>query len=318
MELISLDKNQLEAFVASQAQAQFLQGWDWGEFNRGLGQTVEHWGVRDNGQLLGAVSLIKKVLPLGLTYFYSPRGPIIVDNNQAVFNFLQAEVKKIAKQEKIIFWRLEPVHILADRRLIRTLDIQPSQTLLIDLRQSREEILAAMHQKTRYNLRLAQKKGVAVKHGLAAKPEAADWWRLLSATAARDKFKLHRRAYYESLLTLPGAELWQARFAGELLAAAIIVSYGDTVTYVHGASAGNNRQVMAPYLLHWEIINWAKRAGYHYYDFYGVDERRWPGVSRFKLGFGGQIVKYSGTFDLVFNSLYYRIYQVLRKIRRVF
>ncbi len=315
MNLIFLDKKQLESFVASQNQAQFLQSWEWGEFSAVKGK-VWRLGVELDGQLVAVVSLLKKPLLLGWSYFYSPRGPLMANGHKDVFAWLCAEIKKLAKAERVIFWRCEPAKMLADKNLVQTIDIQPRQTLLIDLSQSETDLLAGMHQKTRYNIRLAEKKGVVIKHDRATYGQAGAWWQLLSTTSKRDNFKLHSQKYYERMLSLPFVELWRAEYQGEILAEAIIAYYGDTVTYIHGASANANRQLMAPYLLHWAAIKWAKQNGFKYYDFYGVDERRWPGVSRFKLGFGGQIIKYSGTFDLVFVRLYYWIYQILRKLRR--
>ena len=318
MDLITIDKNRLEAFVASEPHAQFLQSWEWGDFN--LGQ-VWRRGLIDDGRLVAAVSLLKKVLPLGLTYFYSPRGPIIdaalaPERRPAVMEKLSADIRSLAKKEGAMFWRLEPAAISAANNLRPTIEIQPRQTLLIDLSQSAAELLSAMHPKTRYNIRLAEKKGVEITHGRATDQDKAAWWRLISATGRRDAFKLHGRKYYERLLALSFIELWQAVYQGEVLAMAIVAKYGDTATYVHGASADSQRQLMAPYLLHWQVINLAKDQGLKYYDFYGIDEVKWPGVSRFKEGFGGQKLAYAGTFDLVFKPVYYRVYQILRKIRR--
>lgn len=322
------DKKKLDDFVSSQPQAQFLQSWDWGLFNSEFGQKIWHLGMENDGRLVGALSFFKKSLPFGWSYFYSPRGPILncdlskkEINGQTVnfelYNFLFKEIKQIAKRERAIFWRLEPAKMLADKNLIQTIDIQPRQTLIVDLSKSEAEILSLMHQKTRYNIRLAEKKGVVIKHGRATAEQIDLWWNLLSTTGTRDNFKLHPKFYYEKMFNLPFVELWRAEYQGEILAMAIIVKYGDMATYVHGASSNSSRQLMAPHLLHWEAMKSAKSAGLKYYDFYGVDERRWPGVSRFKFGFGGQIVKYYGTFDFVFNRLYYGIYQLTRKLRRL-
>jgi lipid II:glycine glycyltransferase (peptidoglycan interpeptide bridge formation enzyme) len=87
---------------------------------------------------------------------------------------------------------------------------------------------------------------------------------------------------------------------------------------MHGASASKYRNVMAPYLLQWHAIKLAKNLGYKYYDFYGVDEDKWPGVTRFKKGFGGREVNYPGTFDLIFNRRWYSVYRMVRKARRTF
>ena len=99
------------------------------------------------------------------------------------------------------------------------------------------------------------------------------------------------------------------------IAGAILLTYGDTVYYLHGAMDRDYKSWMAPYLMHWEIIKWAKKQGYHYYDFWGIDTSRWPGVTRFKLGFGGQQVEYPGSFDMPISKFWYFAYNLAGRIR---
>jgi peptidoglycan pentaglycine glycine transferase (the first glycine) len=174
-----------------------------------------------------------------------------------------------------------------------------------------------MHQKTRYNIRLAEKKGVKIYE--AGPEKFDDFWQLMTVTCERDKYRLHSRNYYAQMLAEKKLiKLYLAEFKNKPIAAVLASFSGDTVTYMHGASANDERNVMAPFLLQWEIIKSAKLAGYKYYDFYGIDEKKWPGVTRFKKGFGGEEINYTGTFDLVFNSTWYNIYKILRKFRRSF
>ncbi|MBI5071795.1 peptidoglycan bridge formation glycyltransferase FemA/FemB family protein [Candidatus Falkowbacteria bacterium] len=187
----------------------------------------------------------------------------------------------------------------------------------MDLTKSEDELLAAMHEKTRYNIRLAEKKNLALKTGTVD-----DFWKLMEETTKRDEFRAHPKKYYEKMFEkLADGE--KNKMRGELkivyqgiapLAAAIIGYFGDTVTYLHGASSYEYRNLMAPYLLHWEIIKEAKKLGYKFYDFWGIDEKKWPGVTRFKKGFGGFEINYPGTFDLPINKLWYKIYNLAKKI----
>ena len=119
--------------------------------------------------------------------------------------------------------------------------------------------------------------------------------------------------------SIPQSDSEQASSGQErkIIAGNIVSFFGNTATYVHGASSNEYRNVMAPYLLQWEVIKIVQEKGYKYYDFYGIDEKKWPGVTRFKLGFSGNIVEYPGTFDLAFDNLWYNMYKVLRKIRRL-
>ena len=187
-----------------------------------------------------------------------------------------------------------------------------------------------MHQKTRYNLRLAEKKGVTVRE--ARNDEFEVLWELMRNTCERDGFRLHGKEYYREMLKSDLGvvisdsdnsnhqsliiKLFFAEYEGKVIAANIIAFFGDTVTYVHGASADKYRNVMAPYLLQWHCIKTAKEQGYKYYDFYGIDENKWPGVTRFKKGFGGEELQYPGTFDAVFGEGWYNMYKALRWVRR--
>ena len=174
-----------------------------------------------------------------------------------------------------------------------------------------------MHQKTRYNIRLAEKKGVEVHVG--GEKDFEDFWKLMSQTSDRDAFRVHDREYYQKMLAVDHnfIKLFCARYQGKLLAASIVSFFGDTVTYMHGASSNEHREIMAPYALQWQVIKIAQEAGYKYYDFYGINEKKWPGVTRFKLGFGGREIDYPGTFDVALNWMY-RLYKVARWIRRRF
>ena len=319
MKLINLNKKQLDDFVANQEHSQFLQSSAWADFNDKLGAKVWRLGVEENGELVATTIFIKKSLPLGWAYFYSPRGPI-VNGKVEVFNFLMSEIKKIAVKEKVIFCRLEPTFDFMDftsLHLESTLPIQPKQTIILNLEKNEEELLGAMHPKTRYNIKLASKKKLTVKHGKPTDEEFAKFWQLMEATKTRDNFSLHGQTYYRTMLASPLMELWQVYFEDQLLAVAIIAKFGDTTTYVHGASSNDLRPLMAPYWLHWQAIKEAKQEGFKYYDLFGVDKAKWPGVTRFKEGWGGANIAYPGTFDLVFNSVYYVIYQWFRRLRRL-
>jgi lipid II:glycine glycyltransferase (peptidoglycan interpeptide bridge formation enzyme) len=379
MRIINItDKNQFNEFVI-RAGGSFLQSYEWGEFQEKIGAQIWRLGVEEGGKLIAAATIIKKRLPFGKSYCYCPRGPIGNfqfsifpasagprqggGNFQLVFDFLFDEIEKIAESEKVIFLRFEPLfEILNSKFEIRnSFDVQPSKTLILDLNKSEEELLANMHQKTRYNIKLAEKKGVKIIE--AGKEKFEDFWRLIDQTSGRDKFRPHGRDYYKAMLDIEGdfdnlpippyqgggnplvppleggleenallvkggvggfeegkkvnfIRLFFAEYEGKLITAGIFSFFGDTVTYLHGGSADEFRNVMAPYLLQWQVIKLAKSSGSRYYDFYGIDENKWPGVTRFKKGFGGAEVKYPGTFDLVFDRRWYSIYKMVRRIRR--
>ncbi len=314
------DKKQLNEFVAGQKTSQFLQSWQWGVFQEKVGNKIIRLGVYDNNQRVTAATIIKKTLPMGKSYFYCPRGPVLIINYQlSIINFLFNEIEKIAKEERVIFLRLEPERQLKiknyELKIIKTLDVQPSKTLILDLNKTEGEILKDMHQKTRYNIRLADNKGVKVIE--AGQGKFNEFWEIMRETNKRDKFRLHPRNYYREMLLADNMRLLVAEYKKKIIAGIIVSFFGDTGVYVHGASSNKYRNVMAPYLLQWTAISIARRKGCKYYDLNGIDEDKWPGVTRFKKGFGGQETKYPGTFDLVFNNPWYNIYKIMRKIRRI-
>ena len=326
MQIIKItDKKQLNNFVGGKEHVQFLQSWQWGEFQEEVGGVIWRIGaIEDSGQLIASAKLVKKQLPMGKSYFYCGRGPVIREAGQAtaISNELFKTINNLAVEEGVMFLRFEPVDEfkISDFPfpISKTIDVQPSQTLILDLTKSEEEILQAMHQKTRYNIRLAEKKGVKIVEAGADRFE--EFWQLLTSTGDRDNFNLHGRSYYQAMLKMDNnfVKLLFAEYRGKPLAGNLVVFFGDTATYIHGGSSGNNREAMAPYAMQWHTIKLAKQAGYKYYDFHGIDENKWPGVTRFKMGFGGQVVKYPGTFDLVFDQGWYNIYKMVRKVRRTF
>jgi len=311
-------KDELSNFLSKQPSSQFLQAWQWGEFHQNLGSKVRRLVVKKGDNILAAASLIKKSLPMGKSYFYCPRGPII--DFRLPIELLFDEIKELAKKENVMFMRFEPqAEVKSNKfRIIKTLDIQPSQTVILDLKNREDELLNAMHQKTRYNIRLAEKKGVEIVS--ASLDNFDDFWKLMGETKERDNFRLHGIDYYQEMLKLDNnfIKLFFAKYQNKNIATAIVSWFGDTVTYMHGASSDSNRNVMASYLLQWEIAREAKAKGFKHYDFYGIDGQKWPGVTRFKKGFSGKEVNYPGTFDLVFDSGWYNVYKMIRKVRRTF
>lgn len=307
----------------------FLQSPEWEKFQQAVGRKT--WRIQD-------ILLIKHEMPFGFNYLYCPR-PNLGDRD--LEEFLKI-TKEIAAEEKSIFLKVEPE--IADPGALKTLgfsrsakEIQPSETVILDLTQGEQEILARMHEKTRYNIRLAQKHGIETRElGDGFDPV----WEMFRETAERDKFYLHPKNYYEKMIeVLKSAGLLKvfgAFHKNALVAANIMVFYsppledkssifrrgtqssngGGRVTYLHGAFIHAQRNLMAPYALHWHLIQEAKRNGFREYDFWGVSDK-YPGVTKFKRGFGGREVHYPGSFDLVLNPLQYNLYRMGSRFKDV-
>ncbi|MFA5644509.1 MAG: peptidoglycan bridge formation glycyltransferase FemA/FemB family protein [Patescibacteria group bacterium] len=322
-ELLKNDSG-LEKSKSSFLKYNFLQSYQWAEIQENFGQKVWFKALEDKDKIIALFLTIEKKLFLNKKYWYIPRGPIFIDDDKN-FNwsdFLKT-LKKTAGKSGILFIRLEPqgesFKLYLDRNkraLVKTKDIQPAKTSVLDLSLGEEDLLKKMSQKTRYNIKLGSKKGVEIMEGDDSALE--DFWKLIAMTARRDKFFIHSKNYYSNLINYKGnfIKVFLARADNKILAGGIFSFSGNTVSYLHGASSNDDRNFMAPYVLHWEAIKRAKKEGFRYYDFYGVDDKKWPGVSRFKRGFGGEDFELPGTFDLVVKKFGYYFYFLFRFFRK--
>ena len=300
----------------------FLQTQNWLDFQKHIGRKT--WRF-DNGKI--KANIIQHDLPFGKNYLYIPHGPEIYFGEiqsglkNEVDNF-QRYLKDLGKENKSIFIKMEPMddvvmEIVYRKNLKKSKkSIQPTRTVLVDAFLPEAGLLEGMHHKTRYNIRLAEKKELKFEE----KEDVKEFWKLLKKTAKNDNFSTHGYEYYEKLIEFFSndkelkTKIVFEMNEGKMLAGAILLTFGDTVYYLHGAMDRDYKSWMAPYLMHWEIMKWAKVQGYHYYDFWGIDAKRWPGVTRFKLGFGGQEVEYPGSFDLPVSKFWYLIYKIAQKI----
>ena len=344
-------------FVLAQHPNQFLQSSDWAEFQRRLGRQTRQFLVIDEEvspidvptieSIMAGLMVVTMPLTTGFTYYYIPRGPIVYlqipvpDQNEMWRTVVAGLRKQFVKRDHALFLRMDPGiareepsdlrSILTSKYPVEYLkkSVQPQTTLLLDLTRSEDELLQQMHQKTRYNIRLAEKKGLTITTGWSAK-EAADFWKLLQETAERDAFSPHPEHYYATMVEvlggnwktrdLCGVQFYRAEHEGKTLAMNLVLSYGDTVTYLHGASSSDGRNLMAPYLLQWQAIKDAKAHGAHYYDFWGIaptynPKHPWAGLTRFKKGFNGNVISYWGTQDIVYHSIPYILYRTFRRSR---
>lgn len=309
-------ENWLKQHISTNA---FAASFAWGDILAKDGGVVERLMVVEDDQILALAQIVYKPLVFGWKYAFCPMGPIAIN---------QSAEAKIADYlaKKVSFLRLEGNWIGGG--LERTIDVNPHATLILDLSQEESCILANMHPKTRYNIRVAERKGVTVE----MKKDQNILLNLLRATGKRDGFRLHEAAHYTNVLNSAITSQFNAVENGQIVATAVSVAFGDTFTYLYGASDYQYRASMAPVLLQWHMIQHAKKQGYKKYDFFGIAplkksedgesiydaKHQYGGVTRFKLGFGGEYVETPGTRDLIFNRKQYNIYRLLRRIRRLF
>lgn len=282
-----------------------LQSWAWGQFAEALGQKIHRFS-----QAKSAGLAIEIALPMGKKYIYCPRGPV-GEAAEALW-----DLKKLGEDQKVVFARVEPQHPLDLPRALK--EIQPHQVWMLAVDKAETELLIGMKPKTRYNINLAQRKGVLVREG--GKQDLLTIYKLFLETAGRNKFRLHPQNYYWQMyetLAPKHLKVLVAEYQGKPLAAMILALFGDVATYLHGGSAGIMKEAMAPYLLHWEAIRLSKQAGMTSYDFGGISSNPdWAGITRFKKSFGGFEVAYPGSFDLIFSPVWYNVYKQGRKLLR--
>jgi lipid II:glycine glycyltransferase (peptidoglycan interpeptide bridge formation enzyme) len=303
------------AFVAASPYGHTLQSWEWGELKERTGWQAIRLALAEDGEYRAAAQVLIRDLPLGAgRVAYVPKGPVLEYGDTALLGHMLAVLRDLARAEGVLSLKVEPEvtepyhHLseLLDRGLRPASPVQMRSTIWVDLTAGEDEMLARQKQKTRYNIRLAAKKGVTVASG--GPDDLIEWYRVFALTAARDGFSIHSLDYYRQVLAILGerdmARLLLARHEGDLLAGIIVFCFGHTAQYMYGASSNEKRNLMAPYLVQWEGMRWARGRGACVYDLWGIPDRLdesedlW-GVYRHKRGYGGEIVRYIGAYDLV-------------------
>lgn len=275
---------------------------------------------------LGDVLVLARSLWLGRTLLYAPE--TTVGTKPLVQNLLQ-EIRTIADSKHAIVFRLEIAlsHNETMTQILRELGfrksfetVQPEWRAVVDLRSSNEDILYSMHQKGRYNIRVAERHGIAVKES----DDVEAFYDLFIATARRERFSPRAKQYFINLLSMiPGAKLFIASYNTRPLAAALVIFQGKMATYLYGASSNEHREKMAPYLLHWEVMKRAKASGCETYDLgeiapVGAANHPLQGLTDFKMKFGAQMVHLLGAWDYVYRPLWYTAFFLVEKLRRGF
>ncbi len=313
-----------DAFVATHPAGHLFQTEGWSRVKAAFGWECEHVAGEQS-----AAQILYKPLPLRLgTVAYLPRGPVVDWRDELAASHLLADVEAAARRRHAWALWLEPEwpDLPEVRARLRAWGwqpvsgvIQPPRTIHIDLSPSEDAILARMKQKTRYNIRLAARRGVTVREGTLA--DFPTFYRLMLETGHRDGFGVRRERYYrlvlEMLLETDRGALLLAEIAGEPVGAILVASLGRKSWYLYGASSSQHRRAMPTYALQWTAIRWAKDRGCDLYDMWGIpdaDEQAlevnftqrsdglW-GVYRFKRGFGGRVVRYVGLWNKSLHPL---------------
>ena len=311
-----------------------LQSWEWGELKSKYGWHADRLIWQDRAGLpVAAAQILHRNIGRLFHMAYSPRGPVLAWSEGGLRDQVLQELAAQASKRNAIFLKIDPAILLDDdpqtinnfHTLKSVLEadgwrgspeqVQFRNTFTLDLRPSEDELLAKMKQKTRYNVRLAGRRGVSVRFG--GMDDLALLYRMYAETALRDGFVIRTQAYYEdawwSFMSAEMAQPLIAEVEGNAVAALIVFRFGDTAYYLYGMSTERDREKMPNYILQWEAIRWAKNLGCRTYDFWGAPDRIEPedrlyGVYRFKQGFGARFIQTPGAWDLPLKPTLYTLY----------
>jgi lipid II:glycine glycyltransferase (peptidoglycan interpeptide bridge formation enzyme) len=341
-----MDGETWNAIIAGLPRPHLLQTWEWGQV-KSAGWTVQPQVWRgDNGQPIAAALVLERaafLIPgLPLRVLYVPRGPLLDWSNAEARRTALDGLQRLARQRGAIFVKIDaevpvgtgvpgtetehedPVgqaltgELLGRGWLFSPEQVQFRNTVLIDLRADEATLLARMKQKTRYNLRLAEKKGVQVRVGTL--DDLPQLYRIYAETSVRDGFVIRPEGYYVQVWRLfmerGMAQPLIAEVEGEPVAGLVLFWFGGTAWYMHGMSREAHREKMPNYLLQWEAMRQAKAAGCERYDLWGAPDEFNPsdsmwGVFRFKEGLGGEVVRTIGAWDYPVHPRLYRAYTQL-------
>ncbi len=317
-----------DQYLRNHPDAHLLQRSTWGALKSKFGWEVVSLANQDCG-----AQLLFRRLPLGMTIAYLPKGP--VGEN---WLSLLSEMDDLCRQRGAIFALVEPDltepigdHIYPQLQAIgrQTAPIQPRRTLVIDLQPDEKMILDSFKQKTRYNIHLAERKGITVHESR----DIAGFYEMMVTTGKRDGFGVHSQKYFQRVFDLFSQRqlcvLLEACYQSQPLAALMVFRSGKRAWYFYGASTNHERNRMPTYLLQWEAMRWAKLNGCTEYDLWGVPDFEeheleasfqqrtdglW-GVYRFKRGFGGKLIRSVGARVRVYRPLLYEVYRIYRSRR---
>ncbi len=341
------EHKQWDQFINNHPCGHFLQSWGWGELKASVGWHPFRYFLWDDqqGQVVAAAQVLCRPAP-GFPLWtghlaYIPKGPVIDWSDVCLCQAFFTQLNTHLQRRGALALRIEPnrevdalicsaippeteaFQAAGTGNTVATLPmllypvqpVQPVRSIVLDLTPTEDALLAAMKEKWRYNLRLAERKGVTVR--LAGTVEDVEaWYALLRTTGERDHFGIHTMDYYLKAwhIFAPGqqANLFLAEYDGRLLAGIFVAMLARQAMYLYGASSNEHRNLMPNYLLQWKAISWAKRQGAVQYDFWGIPETEsadeaMAGVYRFKSGWGGKTVRFVGCYEHTYRPLTMRL-----------
>lgn len=332
------DMKEYKVFLEKHERCNFQQSPEWAKVKSNWKNEVV-LAEDENGTIIGAVSILIRKIPIFGNIMYSSRGPTCDIHDIEVMKQLTDGIKELAKKYHAIVYTAEPDILSSDeefRKIAINLgykikddaknfreEIQPRYVFRLDIKnKTEEEIFAGFHSKTRYNVRLATKKGVVVKEG--TREDLKDFHKIMIETGARDGFIIRPLSYFEKMydaLAPNHMKLLMAYYEDKPISGVIPIMYGNKTWYLYGASSNEHRNLMPNYLLQWEMIKIALSRKDDIYDFRGVSgvvDENHPqyGLYRFKKGFGATFTEFIGEVYLPFKPFTYPLYKFAEKTFR--
>lgn len=325
-------------FLENNERCNFQQSLEWGKVKTAWQKEVI-LSEDENGKINGSICVWIRKMPIFGNLMYASRGPVCDIHDKAVLEQLTEGAKELAKKYNAFVFRMEPDVKKDDeefRKIVEEIgykvkddakdfkdEIQPRFVFKLDIKgKTEEEILKNCHQKTRYNIRLATKKGVEIKEG--TREDFAAFHKIMIETGERDGFIVRSQEYFEKMydeLAPKHMKLLMAYHDGNPISGIILIKYGKTTWYLYGASSNSHRNLMPNYLLQWTGIQEAIQNGHDVYDFRGVSgvvDENHPqyGLYRFKKGFGAEFIEFIGEVYLPFRPFKYKMYKFAEKTFR--
>lgn len=331
------DKKAYKEFLENNERCNFQQSIEWGKVKQAWKNEIVL--SKDNeGKIVGAVSVLIRKMPIFGNFMYISRGPICNIHDKAVLQDLTEGLKLLAKKYKAFTLKWEP-DIKSDdlefRKIATELGfkikddakdfsegIQPRYVFRLNLKDKTEdEIFAEFHQKTRYNIRLATKKGVVIREG--KREDLKDFHKIMEITGKRDDFMIRPLSYFEIMYDELAPEHFKLMMAytsdGEPISGIIDIIYGNKIWYLYGASSNAHRNLMPNYLLQWDMIKYSIEHKKDMYDFRGVvgivdESHPQYGLYRFKKGFNAEFTEFIGELYINYKPITYKMYKISEKI----
>ncbi len=335
-----LDKDNIEkykAFLINHDRCNFQQSMEWAKVKEPAWKSETIIVEDENKNIIASLMVLIRKIPLFGNLMYSPRGPVCDIHDEKVLKELTKSLNELAKKYKAFVLKIEP-DIKSDDKEFRNIvsklgykikddaknfseEINPRYVFRLDIKNKTEdEIFSNFHSKTRYNVRLGEKKGVTIKEG--NREDLKDFYKIMQVTGKRDNFIIRPLEYFQKMYDKLGDEhmkILMAYYEDKPISGILNIDYGNKVWYLYGASSNEHRNLMPNYALQWEGIKYAIKQKKEMYDFRGVSgvvDENHPqyGLYRFKKGFNAEFTEFIGEIYIPFKPLWYKMYKISEKL----